>query len=181
MPAHRTERWRLASLCVATALLTACASSPQRSARRDLRLDTETASRLRHAAAAGETVSALAPAAGQTVASQLAEFAPVLLTLLDNDNSVGEFEEQLKECARLAERQVNTQHFGNRAPTRQECGEEVMVDGCHEPITRAMWLGQQKHAVALQCAREVLEQLWPASFSIERRYRYYPSTSSWRP
>jgi hypothetical protein len=110
------------------------------------------------------------------VASQLAEFAPVLLTLLDNDNAVGELEEQLKECAMLAERQVNTQHFGDRTPTREECGEEVIMDGCREPITRAMLLGQQKHEVALQCAREVLEQLWPASFSIERRYRYYPST-----
>jgi hypothetical protein len=165
----------LVRLCVASAVLTACASSPQRSARRDLRFDTETVSRIRHAAAS-EAVRSLTPTATRTVASQLAEFAPVLLTLLDNDNAVGELEEQLKECARLAEHQVNTQHFGNRAPTREECGEEVIVDGCREPITRAMLLGQQKHEVALRCAREVLEQLWPASFSLERRYRYYPST-----
>jgi hypothetical protein len=166
----------LAHLCVVSALLTACASSPPRSARRDLRLDTETVSRIRHAAAAAKAVSPLAPAAGRTVASQLAEFAPVLLTLLDNDNAVGELEEQLKECAQLAEREVNAAHFGNRAPTREECGEEVVVDGCGEPITRAMQLGQQKHERALQCAREVLEQLWPATFSIERRYRYYQQT-----
>jgi hypothetical protein len=71
---------------------------------------------------------------------------------------------------------VNAEHFGDRSPTRQECGEEVMVDGCVEPITRAMHLGQQKHARALACARDVLKELWPASFSIEQRYRYYPST-----
>jgi hypothetical protein len=118
MLAHRNERWTLAHLCVATALLTACASSPQSSARRDLRLDTKTVSRVRHAAAAGEAASSLTPTVARTVASQLAEFAPVLLTLLDSDNAVGELEEQLKECAVLAERQVNTQHFGNRAPTR---------------------------------------------------------------
>jgi hypothetical protein len=49
------------------------------------------------------------------------------------------------------------------------------VDGCEARITRAMHLGQQKYAVALQCAQEVLEQLWPAPFSIEQRYRYYPN------
>jgi hypothetical protein len=98
-----------------------------------------------------------------------------LVTLLEDDNAVGEFEERLVECARLAERQVNASHFGNRAPTRAECGEEVMVDGCAEPITRAMYLGQQKHTLALQCAQEVLEELWPAPFSIEQRYRYYPN------
>lgn len=70
---------------------------------------------------------------------------------------------------------MNTAHFGGRAPTRAECGEEVMVDGCAEPVTRAMLLGQQKHAVALQCASEVLEQLWPWPFSIEQRYRYFPN------
>ncbi|WP_205628662.1 hypothetical protein [Hyalangium minutum] len=109
------------------------------------------------------------------MASQLAEWVPMLLMVLESDNAVGELEEQLAECARLAERQVNARYFGNRAPTREECGEEVEVDGCGRPITRAMLLGQQKHAVALQCAQEVLEQLWPAPFSIEQRYRYYPN------
>jgi hypothetical protein len=52
----------------------------------------------------------------------------------------------------------------------------VEVDGCDAPITRAMLLGQQKHVLALECARQVLEQLWPAPFSMEQRYRYYPST-----
>nr|WP_240672527.1 hypothetical protein [Corallococcus coralloides] len=86
---------------------------------------------------------------------------------------MGELEERLVECARLAERRVNARLFGNRPPTREECGEEVEQDGCSKPITRAMQLGIQKHVLALQCAREVLEQLWPASFSIEQRYRFY--------
>jgi len=29
--------------------------------------------------------------------------------------------------------------------------------------------------VALQCAREVLEELWRRPYSIEQRYRYYPN------
>jgi hypothetical protein len=174
MFARRPVRWKAARLVVVSALLAACASSPQPPARRDLRLDTETVGRLRHAAAAGEGASTLAPAATRTVASTLAEFAPLLLTLLESDNAVGELEERLVECARLAERKVNNSFFGNRAPTREECGEEVEVDGCEKPITHAILLGQQKHVLALQCAREVLDQLWPASFSIEQRYRYYP-------
>jgi hypothetical protein len=36
-----------------------------------------------------------------------------------------------------------------------------------------MHLGKLKHDVAFECARQVLEQLWPAPFSIEQRYRYY--------
>jgi hypothetical protein len=121
----------------------------------------------------GESASPAASAAAQTVASTLAHAAPILLTLLEDDNAVGEFEERLVECARQAERQVNASFFGNRTPTREECGEEVVVDGCSKPMTRAMLLGQQKHVLALQCAQEVLEQLWPAPYSIEQRYRYY--------
>lgn len=70
---------------------------------------------------------------------------------------------------------MNSRYFGDRPPTRAECGEEMVVDGCPKPITRAMLLGQEKHALALQCVREVLEELWPASFSIEQRYRYFPN------
>ena len=81
----------------------------------------------------------------------------------------------MSSVPRLAERQVHAQHFGNRSPTRQECGEEVFVDGCEAPITRAMLLGKQKHDAALQCAQEVLQQRWPVPFSIEQRYRYYPN------
>jgi hypothetical protein len=168
-------RWKRARLFLASALLTACASNSQHSSRGELRLDTETAGKIRHATAASKGAGSLAPAATGAVASRLAEVAPILLTMLESDNAVGELEERLVECARLAERQVNASHFGNRAPTRKECGEEMMVDGCSEPITRAMLLGQQKHAVALLCAQEVLAQLWPAPFSIEQRYRYSPN------
>jgi hypothetical protein len=139
-----------------------------------LRFDSETAARLRHAAVVGEGASPLAPAATRVVASKLARVVPLLLTVFKSHDTVSDFEERLEECARQAERQVNFPLFGNRSPTRNECGEEVDVDGCGKPLTRAMLLGQQKHVLALQCAREVLEQLWPAPFSIEQRYRYYP-------
>lgn len=174
MPTRRIVRWTFARLFLASGLLAGCASGPQYSARRDFRLDTETAARLRHAAVVGEGASPLAPAATQVVASSFARYVPLLLTLLKNHEAVSDFEERIEECARRAERQVNSSFFGNRSPTRAECGEEVDVDGCGRRITRAMLLGQRKHVLALQCAREVLEQLWPAPFSIEQRYRYYP-------
>jgi hypothetical protein len=176
MPAGRDPCWK-SLLLVASVLLGACAGSPQRAPPGDLRfVDTETAGRMRHAAAVGRGAGTLAPAATRAVAASiLAEFVPVLVTMLESDNAVGELEERLVECARLAERQVNARYFGNRAPTRQECGEEVAVDGCGARITRAMQLGQQKHEVALQCARQVLEELWHWPYSLEQRYRYYPN------
>jgi hypothetical protein len=108
------------------------------------------------------------------VGSTLVLATPVVLALYHHDqDKVAELQERLVECARTAEHQVNSEHFGNRPPTREECGEELEVDGCAEPITRAMLLGRQKHAVALACARDVLSRLWPAPFSIEQRYRFY--------
>jgi len=177
MPARRAVFWKSVSLMVAGVLLGACAGSPGRAPHGALRfVDTETAGRLRHAAAVGRGTSALAPAATRAVvASMLAESVPVLLVLLGSDNAVGELEERLVECAIQAERRVNAEFFGNRAPTRKECGEEVDVDGCGARITRAMVLGQRKHEVALQCSREVLEKLWQRPYSIEQRYRYYPN------
>jgi hypothetical protein len=162
-------------LVLTCALLAACASHPQRSGRRDLRLDTETVGKVRHAAAITQGASPGASTAATAVASTLVQAAPILLTLLESDNAVGDLEEQLVECARLAERQVNAQFFGNRSPTRQECGEEVFLDGCPGPITRARHLGKLKHDVAFLCAQEILQRLWPAPFSINQRYRYYPN------
>lgn len=173
MPIFRSPR-ALFSLLLG-ALFAACAGGTQQTASRDLRLDTETAARIRHASAlARQGARVLSPAATHASSSTLAGLVPFLVTLLGNDNAVDELEEQLVECAHQAERLVNLEFFGNRAPTRQECGEEVEVDGCGERITRAMLLGQRKHAHALRCAKQVLEQLWPAPFSIEQRYRFYP-------
>ncbi len=172
---HGSTSWRLARLLLTSVLLGACATSPGypgTSPRGDLRLDSETAARLRHAnllhGAAGTSSAPLAVGATLVLAT------PLVLAVLHHGHKVSELQERLVECARLAEHQVNSSHFGNRPPTREECGEELDVDGCAEPITRAMLLGRQKHAHALACAREVLTQLWPAPFSIEQRYRFYP-------
>ncbi|MCY1002334.1 hypothetical protein OWM54_34790 [Myxococcus sp. MISCRS1] len=158
--------------CLSLVLLTACASSPSRPGHGDLRFDTETAARLRHAAAVSR--SATGAAATRDVASQLIKLAPATLILMKHDEAVNELEERLVDCAIQAERQINNRFFGGRPPTRNECLETVEVDACGKSVTRAMHLGQQKHVLALKCAREVLDSLWPAPFSIEQRYRYYP-------
>jgi Protein of unknown function (DUF3396) len=43
-------------------------------------------------------------------------------------------------------------------------------------VTRAMQLGREKHALALQCTGEKLDALIPGRFSLEQRYRYDPQT-----
>jgi hypothetical protein len=132
---------------------------------------------MRHAAsgsraAAGSLASTPAPSAVST----LVDVAPVLLAVFqahDGEERVKDLDARLRECVQGAESSVNRRFFGNRPPTREECGAEVDVDECGEPITRAMLLGKEKHAVALECMRAVLSMFWPAPFSIEQRYRYY--------
>ena len=160
-----------AKLCAVFALLTACAGgSSRRSAHGDLRfVDTETAAKLRHAAVVAEQ------GASSTSASTLVQAAPVILGLMQRGHTADELEERLAECAVQAERQGNARFFQDRPPTRQECREVVGRDRCGNPITRAMQLGKQKHVLVLQCAEEVLKQLWAAPYSIEQRYRYYPN------
>src|SRR5262245_53974844 len=123
-------RFERTCLWAASVLLVACAGSTPHSRQGQLRLDTEAAGPLGHAATvAGEGASTAAPAAAPTVASVLVQTFPILVTVLETDNAVGEFEERLWECARQAERRVNAAFFGGRAPTRAECGEEEVVEG----------------------------------------------------
>ena len=148
----------------------ACAGGPRHSGHGGLRLDTNTVTSVRHAALAAERA-----AASRAVASLFVRSAPAVLALMQSHEAAGELEERLAECAVLAERRGNALFFQDRPPTRAECGEVVEQDACGKPVTRAMQLGRKKHVLALECAREVLEALWPAPFSIEQRYRYYPN------
>ncbi|MCY1040142.1 hypothetical protein OV208_02325 [Corallococcus sp. bb12-1] len=136
-------------------------------------MDTHTVGNVRHATALAQGIAA--QGATRAGASILVQYAPVLLALMQDHNAAGELEERLKACAVQADARGNALFFNNRAPTRAECLQELDQDECGRPITRAMRLGQQKHVLALECAREVLEELWPAPFSIEQRHRFYPN------
>ncbi|WP_404368506.1 hypothetical protein ACIHQR_04245 [Corallococcus coralloides] len=153
-------------------LLTACAGGSRHGTLRFV--DTETAGKARHAAYVAEQASARA--APQAMASPLVRaIPPAVLALMQQEHDADELEQQLAACAVQAEQLGNARYFKDRPPTRQECAEVVEQDRCGKPVTRAMKLGQQKHVLALQCAEAVLKELWPAPFSIEQRYRYYPN------
>lgn len=112
-----------------------------------------------------------------SAASTASRAAPVGLALLQNDggNPRDELERRLLECVQLADQQVNRRHFGDRSPNADDCWEEVEVevDGCVERVTRAVALGRDKHKLAAECARQVLDELWPGTYSLEQRYRYF--------
>jgi hypothetical protein len=84
-------------------------------------------------------------------------------------------DEALAECADAARSAVMLKHF-QRSPTREECNEQVGTDSKGKPITRAMQLGVEQHAIALQCAEHKLNELKPGGFSIKPRYRVDPRT-----
>jgi hypothetical protein len=84
--------------------------------------------------------------------------------------------EALSQCADDARSTVILKHFGDRGPTREECNEVIGVDARGEPITRAMQLGNEQHALALRCAEARLKELKPGGFSISPRYRIDPQT-----
>ncbi|RKI44871.1 hypothetical protein D7Y27_12320 [Corallococcus sp. AB004] len=137
-------------------------------------MDSETAGKARHAAYVAEQASARA--ATQAMASPLVRaIPPAVLALMQQGHDADELEKQLAECAVQAEQLGNARYFENRPPTRQECAEVVELDRCGKPVTLAMFLGKQKHVLALQCAEGVLKELWPAPYSIEQRYRFYPN------
>ncbi|WP_143177293.1 hypothetical protein [Cystobacter ferrugineus] len=84
-------------------------------------------------------------------------------------------EKILQECAIQANEAVNRRRRGGD-PTREQCEEILKWDPSGKPVTRAMRLGQEKHAEAIECARNRLSQLWPGRFSLEQRYRHDPTT-----
>jgi hypothetical protein len=162
--------WTRGAPWLACVWLTACAGG---SRQRDLRLDTETVGRARYAAALARQVAA--SGAAQASMSPLVQAIPPALLALMQNHSADALEERLAECAIQAESDGNARFFEGRPPTRQECAEVVGRDRCGQPVTRAMQLGKQKHVLALECAEKALKELWPAPFSIEQRYRYYPN------
>lgn len=172
-----TTGWQLAGLLLSTALLGACALSPKGppSQLHD-GFDTHSVGTLRHAASI-RFASSLVSVGPQIAASRIAQLAPGILLFFANDEGrLNELERRLVECAQLAEHEVNNKYYGGRPPRPEECREQIGVDECGNPITRRMKLGQEKHELALKCARQALDQLWPGPYSIEQRYRYYPSS-----
>jgi hypothetical protein len=146
----------------------------------DLRFDSASATCRKNPAACRELVEA--QTSPQSLAATASRASPGVLAVLPHDGADDKpqdtLEEHLVDCARLADQDVNRKWFGDRDPTDAECREvvELEVDGCTEFLTRAMALGREKHAAALECADKALKELWKDGYSLEQRYRYYMQT-----
>ncbi|MDY7227803.1 hypothetical protein [Hyalangium rubrum] len=88
----------------------------------------------------------------------------------------GRLEAALKECADDARASVLVEHMNGRSPTYEECTETLMTRPDGQPVTRAMWLGEQMHRVALRCVEEKLNAFMSGRFSLEPRYWHNPKT-----
>ncbi|HEX5747318.1 MAG TPA: hypothetical protein VFZ09_13830 [Archangium sp.] len=150
---------RLTRVLLTSLLLGACATRPGHpgaAPRGDLRLDSETVARMRYAGlvrGTGTAVSSSTLAVGAT----LVLATPVVLAVYHhNRDKVVELQESLAECARMAEHRVNSDHFGNRPPTREECGEELEVDGSRSSSTSSFLAPHPKIRRGARMTREVL-------------------------
>jgi hypothetical protein len=179
------HRGCLLALC-AVLLLTACGTvshgTPRQYAQKPGHLDTVSNACLKNPAncppVVGERVSVgrplkppLPPVAGLPF---LAAAVIQVSHSLDEDLQ-SRIDEALAECAGAARSAVMIKHF-QRSPTHKECNEQVGTGSQGEPITRAMQLGVEQHAIALQCAEQRLNELKPGGFSIKPRYHVDPQT-----
>ncbi len=162
----QSRPWVLA----ASVFFAACAAVPGRGApdRYEQSFDSATNSCRQNPAlcarmAGEETV---VPQAAQSLAAAGGSVAAVGMAL-DGDLRT-RIEQALKECAEHARTRVLIAERQGKTPTSGECNE--LVPG--KSVTLAMFLGQDMHRVALQCAEERLGQLRPGGFSLEPRYRY---------
>ncbi len=101
--------------------------------------------------------------------------ATVLITMTDAARFrklLAELDKVMEECVELAEQTVD-----QRRPTREildadTCNKKVGTDSRGKPVTRAIQLGNEKHAEAFKCVEQKLGELIPGHYSIEQRYRY---------
>jgi len=112
------------------------------------------------------------PRATQRLAEFGASVTAVAVAL--NEAHRKAIEQKLTECANKARETVLRQHLQGRSPTPAECNETKNFGG--RVRTRARFLGEEMHKVALACAELELSALRPGGFSREPRYRYNTDT-----
>ncbi|WP_375754650.1 hypothetical protein [Corallococcus exercitus] len=83
---------------------------------------------------------------------------------------VARVEHVLVECAKRANFEVNERMLGPGKRTSPEVCREKVVDSNGREITRAMQLGEAKHAAALECVQRELGVTDAGRFSLEPRY-----------
>jgi hypothetical protein len=110
---------------------------------------------------------AAAASAGATVASAQYIVDAAMLARI---------EQALTECADEARSDVLLKHLEGRSPSQEECAEVLFTEPGGQQVTRAMWLGEKMHQVAIPCAEEKLSTFVSGHYSVEPRYRINPST-----
>ncbi|RKH69940.1 hypothetical protein D7X96_13145 [Corallococcus interemptor] len=103
-------------------------------------------------------------------AAEVAVVAAGAGAMLDED-AKRSVEFVLKECAEQARSQVLLRYHEGKSPTREQCKEQVR-NAQGEFVSRAIWLGDQMHAVALGCVEQKHDSMMPGRFSIEPTYRF---------
>ncbi|WP_233582796.1 hypothetical protein [Corallococcus sp. CA053C] len=83
---------------------------------------------------------------------------------------VAHVERVLVECAKQANSDVNERLLGPGRRTTPEVCTEKVLDASGREVTRAMQLGEAKHAAALECVQRVLGATDAGRFSVEPRY-----------
>ncbi|NBD14282.1 hypothetical protein [Corallococcus silvisoli] len=83
---------------------------------------------------------------------------------------VARVERALVECAKQANFEVNERMLGPGKRTSPEVCREKVVDANGRQVTRAMQLGEAKHAAALECVQRALGDTDAGRFSLEPRY-----------
>ncbi|WP_309892001.1 hypothetical protein [Archangium sp.] len=101
------------------------------------------------------------------------EAMEALMTLKDflDAADVARVEEVLVKCAKEADSKINKQEYGEgKYPDDAECDRVVGYTDNKSPITRAIDLGNMKHAAAFECVQREIGNEFPDHISREPRY-----------
>ncbi len=159
-------RWAL----MASMLLAACAGVPGRGApdRFAQSFDSATSGCRQNPALCAQVAGeeTVLPQAARRLAEAGASVAAVGMAL--NGDWKTQIEQALQECAEHARTKVLSDKRQGKIPTQAECDQPAPGMA----VKLAIYLGDEMHKEALQCAGERLSQLVPGRFSLEPRYRY---------
>jgi len=113
--------------------------------------------------------------------SSAARAARTVATVMQflEDADVKLVEQLLLQCSKDADFQVNAREFGEGLrPTAAQCKEVVRHEKGRD-VTRAMEIGAQKHAVALDCVKKGLGEHLLRNVTVQPRYKRDPSVGRW--
>ncbi|WP_434383917.1 hypothetical protein [Melittangium boletus] len=111
--------------------------------------------------------------------AEAARTATVVMRLLDAAQ-LGRVQDLVFQCVKQASVAIDQSDdvLRGRSPDREECQRVVRRENGRD-VTRAMDLGNKKHAAAMDCIRQELGKHFPEHISLEPRYQKDPDTGRW--